>query len=200
MIQSRKIFMDFLMPKPKLVLIGSSTGGPSQLHYLLDDIILPPHVSLVIAQHMKTFFMNNFVEQFKEKSKSQIELLDCKKALRNKIYICAKNSVFLPSKTLVLKPDESGIETFFNPNIDMLFTSAVGVCDFVDVLAIIMTGMGDDGAKGLDLLRKAGAVCVGENEESCIVYGMSKKAKEINQDLEMCSLEEIKLKIESFIK
>ena len=88
-------------------------------------------------------------------------------------------------------PDESGIPTIFNPNVNMLFSSALTACGFTSVLAVLMTGIGDDGAKGLHELYKAGAQCIGENERDCVVYGMPKRAKELNPRLDMGGIKDI---------
>jgi two-component system chemotaxis response regulator CheB len=65
-------------------------------------------------------------------------------------------------------------------------------------MAILLTGIGQDGALGLKALFEAGAKCYGENEESAVVYGMPKQAKEINPELKMLSLLEIKSVLQRF--
>jgi two-component system, chemotaxis family, protein-glutamate methylesterase/glutaminase len=61
------------------------------------------------------------------------------------------------------------------PSVDVLFRS-VAKCAGANALGVIMTGMGDDGARGLLEMRKAGALTLGQDEESCVVYGMPKEA------------------------
>jgi two-component system chemotaxis response regulator CheB len=61
------------------------------------------------------------------------------------------------------------------PSVDVLFRS-VAKCAGANALGVIMTGMGDDGAVGLLEMRKAGAMTLGQDEESCVVYGMPKEA------------------------
>ena len=65
------------------------------------------------------------------------------------------------------------------PSVDVLFRS-MATCVGANALGIILTGMGRDGAAGLLQMRNAGARTLGENEASCIIYGMSKSAKEID--------------------
>lgn len=185
--------------KPKLILIGSSTGGPGQLKEILCDVVLPPLSSVVIAQHMSKFFMKSFVNQFNLDTASDVILLEEKTMLKNKIYVCAQNTIISATQNTYAAPDESDIATIFNPNVNMLFNSAVAACKTRDVFAILMTGIGDDGAQGIHALYKAGATCIGEDEKSCVVYGMPKRAKELNPKLDMGSLKEIKFKLERFI-
>ncbi|RAZ50383.1 CheB methylesterase domain-containing protein [Campylobacter hyointestinalis] len=185
--------------KQKLVLIGASTGGPGHLRELFRDIILPQNVSIVIAQHMNKAFLPSFVKEFNKDIKSEATMVKEKELLRNQIYICEKNSIILDTKQLMISPDNSGIPTIFNPNVNMLFSSAVSACKFSDVFAVLLTGLGDDGAIGLDKLYKSGAKCIAENEETAIVYGMPKRAKELNPKLETANLQNIKIELEKFI-
>ncbi|ANE34132.1 CheB methylesterase domain-containing protein [Campylobacter hyointestinalis] len=185
--------------KQKLVLIGASTGGPGHLRELFRDIILPQNVSIVIAQHMNKAFLPSFVKEFNKDIKSEATMVKEKELLKNQIYICEKNSIILDTKQLMISPDNSGIPTIFNPNVNMLFSSAVSACKFSDVFAVLLTGLGDDGAIGLDKLYKSGAKCIAENEETAIVYGMPKRAKELNPKLETANLQNIKIELEKFI-
>ena len=81
----------------------------------------------------------------------------------------------------------------------MLFKSAVPICKIVDVMGILLTGIGDDGASGLNDLYRAGAKCIAENEQTAIVYGMPKRAKDINPNLEIGNLDTIKTNLQRFI-
>lgn len=185
----------------KLILIGSSTGGPGHLKKLLCDIDIT-NCAIVIAQHMSLNFMNTFIEQGKLFFDNQdlVHRIEEKMHIKNGVYICTKNSVILPTQPLSIAPYNGDIKTTYNPNIDMLFSSATKVANIADIMAILLTGIGDDGAKGLFELYKAKAKCIAENEESAIVYGMPKRAKELNPQLLSLNLANIKIKLESFLK
>ncbi len=73
----------------KLLLIGSSTGGPNQLKFLLKDVDIK-NTCVVIAQHMSASFIPSFVNQFNKEALSEVSLLNDKEVLANKIYICQK--------------------------------------------------------------------------------------------------------------
>lgn len=181
----------------KLILIGSSTGGPNQLKSLLNDVDIK-NTCVVIAQHMSVGFIPSFVKQFNKEALSEVCLLENKELLSNKIYICQKNTIL--SGNLSIMAVYKDVETTFNPNVDLLFKSALSLSAANKILAIILTGMGDDGAKGLFELYKAGVKCLCENEEDSVVYGMPKRAREINPRLKPMSLEEIKKEIINFIE
>jgi len=65
---------------------------------------------------------------------------------------------------------------FFVPSVDEMFLSALSVIDPKKIVAVLLTGIGDDGAEGMVALKKAGAYTVAESEETAIVYGMPKEA------------------------
>lgn len=185
--------------KQKLILIGASTGGPGHLKKLLTGISLPINVSIIIAQHMSKNFVGSFASRLSQELNSDVELLNNKVTLKNKIYICAQNSIILNSQILTANIDQSGVITTYNPNVNMLFNSAVPICKIADVMGILLTGIGDDGASGLNELYKAGAKCIAENEQSAIVYGMPRRAKDINPNLEIANLDMIRTNLQRFI-
>lgn len=185
--------------KQKLILIGASTGGPGHLKKLLTGISLPINVSIIIAQHMSKNFVGSFASRLSQELNSDVELLNNKVTLKNKIYICAQNSIILNSQILTANIDQSGVITTYNPNVNMLFNSAVPICKIADVMGILLTGIGDDGASGLNELYKAGAKCIAENEQSAIVYGMPRRAKDINPNLEITNLDMIRTNLQRFI-
>ena len=85
----------------------------------------------------------------------------------------------------------SGVDSHYNPSVDHLFHSAVKLCKEYDVLAILLTGIGHDGASGLSELQNARAQCIAESEESAIVYGMPKRAVELNNNIKVMHLDDI---------
>lgn len=192
--------MPFLTKEKQMniVLIGSSTGGPNQLKFLLNDIDFS-NACVIIAQHMSANFIPSFVRQFNQEAKAEVILAgDNELLMQGKIYICQQNSVFggLLNISLNFSPEK----TTFNPNINLLFNSALNIAHTNNILAILLTGMADDGAAGLFELYKKGVKCMCENEKDCVVFGMPKKAIELNPKLRALSLNEIKKEILKFIK
>lgn len=184
--------------KQKLVLVGASTGGPGHLKKLFKGLDLNG-ASVVIAQHMSLMFIPSFIAQFGKECSAKTVMLSGTTQLKSAIYVCEKNSEILPTQPLSAAVCNPMKETTYNPNVDVLFHSGVRVCKFADVMAILLTGIGDDGARGLNELYKAGANCIAENEESAIVYGMPKRAKEINANLKSYNIHEIRIQLERFL-
>ena len=182
----------------KLILIGASTGGPGHLKKLLKNVKLNGAI-IVIAQHMNKMFINSFAMQIGKECGLDVEILNERKILKeNTVYVCEQNVVVSPNLPISAKPNTEE-KTIYTPNVDVLFKSGVGICKSANVLAILLTGIGDDGASGLDKLYKAGAKCIAENEERAIVYGMPKRAKELNQSLKSLNLTMIKKELEDFL-
>jgi two-component system chemotaxis response regulator CheB len=186
------------LKKDKLILIGASTGGPGHLKKLLKNFN-NTNVPIVIAQHMNEIFIPSFSSQLSTEVGVSVTLVSGEVELKNGIYVCEKTSSIKLNESLKISNiDFDTSPSIFNPNVDNLFISASLLTHKLDILAILLTGIGNDGALGLKALYEAGAKCFGESEQSAIVYGMPKKAKELNSDLKMLTLEEIKIEMEKF--
>lgn len=185
--------------KRKIVLIGASTGGPGHIKKLFKDIDFL-NAGFVLIQHMSKIFMTSFVEQMQSEYKVDVVPVDNKLNIENNtIYVCTQNSIIQPTQPITIAPDTSGVVTTYNPNVNILFESATSICKYADVFAVLLTGIGDDGAEGLFSLYKAGAYCIAESAESAIVYGMPKRALEKNPRVCVLSLGDIKIKLEKFL-
>lgn len=88
----------------------------------------------------------------------------------------------------------------YNPLIDKLFKSSTALADEIEVLAILLTGIGEDGARGLLALKEAGHHTIAESETSAIVYGMPRTAKELGAACEILELDRIIRAILRFVK
>lgn len=182
----------------KIVLIGASTGGPGHIKTLLDEIRLNS-ASIIIAQHMDEMFIPSFASQIQAQCNLPTEFITKRvQILPNKVYVCQTNCEILASSVAQIRPNLDA-QTAYSPNVDLLFSSATDLCKNYKIMAILLTGIGDDGAIGLKALFDAGAKCIGENEESAIVYGMPKQANEINPLLKMMNLSDIKTEFRNFL-
>ena len=185
--------------KQKIVLIGASTGGPGHLKKILSAMSNNFSMSIIIAQHMNGTFIPSFINQFNSELKADVNSIDFPLELKpTNIYICPNNCRIKKSDfTLKVEPF-LGIETPYNPSVDTLFFSAVPYCNEADILAVLLTGIGQDGANGLSELQNNGAQCIAENEQSAIVYGMPKRALEINPHIQSKHLDDIIKAIQAF--
>jgi two-component system chemotaxis response regulator CheB len=162
----------------RIVAIGTSTGGTQALEYVLTSL---PRVSpgIVIVQHMPESFTAAFAARLN--SLSQIEVREATSGDR----VIPGRALIAPGgKHMVLKRSGAYYHVDIidgppvsrhRPSVNVLFRSVAQAAG-KNALGIIMTGMGDDGAQGLKEMLTAGASTIGQNEESCVVYGMPKEA------------------------
>lgn len=177
----------------RVIAIGASTGGTEAISKIMGSI--PPDLpGIVIVQHIPPVFSRMFAERLNNSSRLQISE--------------ARDGDFLENGRVLIAPGDahmrmrkSGgryrVEVFRGekvnghcPSVDVLFESVAAECG-ADAVGIILTGMGYDGAKGLLSMRKNGAKTIGQDESSCIVYGMPKVAYNIGAVEKQASLDKI---------
>jgi len=178
--------------KEKLILIGASTGGPGHLKKIFSGLKSSFSTPVVIAQHMNSVFITSFVKQFDEELPFDFFLADSRHDVGScTIHICATHCELNKRERCLKLESVSGVDSHYNPSIDHLFYSAVKLCKEYDILAILLTGIGQDGASGLSELKNHGATCIAESKESAVVFGMPKKAAELNSNIKVMSLDKI---------
>jgi len=165
----------------KVVAIGSSTGGVEALITVLQNFPknCPP---TVITQHMPSTFTKSFAERLNRLCAPVVEeATDGARLQIGKIYVAPGGDRHLevvnpsaPSCRLVEREPVNG----HRPSVDVLFDSVATLAGR-NAVGVILTGMGRDGASGLLTMRRAGARTIGQNEKTCVVYGMPRVAHEI---------------------
>lgn len=166
----------------KFVLIGASTGGPRLIEAICKNLPKEYPHAVCIVQHMPTEFTANFAKRLNTLSKVEVLEADNGVELQKSRVIIAKGGKHLhfrkklKSYSCMLAPNTR--ERFFVPSVDEMFFSALDTLPTKNILAVELTGIGDDGADGMVALKKAGAYTLAESEESAIVYGMPKEAAE----------------------
>lgn len=179
--------------KPDFIGIGISTGGPEALRTILP--LLKTDYPIVIIQHMPPFFTAEFAKSL-NKIVNNYKVVEAKNGdiLKNNVIYIAPGG-----KQLGLKKTASRYEIIVNddppvnnhkPSVDYFFKTLYEL-DTNNFIAIIMTGMGKDGAYYITKLRIKGVYTIGQDSDTCIVYGMPKVAYEMNGLDEVLSLMEI---------
>jgi two-component system chemotaxis response regulator CheB len=161
-----------------LCVIGASTGGPPALQRLLET--LPPDFPLpvVIAQHMPPGFTRPFAQRLNGLCDLRVrEAVDGDRIERGTVLIAPAGRHLRITRRLTVAISDEPSDAPHRPSIDLMMTSAAQARPG-KVLGILLTGMGDDGADGLAMLRAQGGITIGESEESCVVFGMSRAAHE----------------------
>lgn len=180
-----------VLSRQKIVLIGASTGGPGHLKYIVSK--LNPHSNniYIIAQHMTFSYMESFVSLLNSLSPIPVKLSDSRiQLIPNRVYVCSRNSeLYRLNQALYLQSVDAN--TPYEPSVDLLFISAAQLTSDYDVISIVLTGIGDDGAEGSMVLSRSGALAIAESEKTAIVYGMPKQVSLYNKQAKILSLPEI---------
>lgn len=177
-----------------LILIGSSTGGPAALAELLRS--MPVHSPpIVIVQHIHRGFSNSLAANLSTQSNiSVVEAVGGEPLKPGKAYLAPGDHhlrVGQRDQTYYIELDESAPVNNFRPSVDVLFQSVAALKPMPFVAAALLTGMGVDGAAGLKSLREKGAYTIAQDEDSSVVYGMPKRAKELGGTCIVCPLDQI---------
>jgi two-component system chemotaxis response regulator CheB len=185
----KKLTADVMMPPPapsramartteKIVCIGASTGGTESLREVLTALpVTSP--GIVIVQHMPELFTAAFARRLDSMSEIEIkEAQDGDAVLPGRALIAPGNRHMLLQRSGAryhVAVKDGPLVSRHRPSVDVLFRSTAQYAAS-NAVGIIMTGMGDDGAKGLLEMKKAGAYTIAQDEESCVVFGMPKEA------------------------
>jgi two-component system chemotaxis response regulator CheB len=186
----------------KLVAIGASTGGTVAIERILRAIPagFPP---MVIAQHMPPTFTKAFARRLSGMSAVEVREAVEGDVLVPGLVLVAPGGMHLlvhqgPGHYLANVKD-GPLVNGHRPSVDVLFRSVARVAG-ADGLGVILTGMGGDGAKGLLDMRQAGAFTIGQDEPSCVVYGMPAVAVELGAVGEVVPLDRIAHRMTSVLE
>ncbi|MRR55503.1 MAG: chemotaxis response regulator protein-glutamate methylesterase [Deltaproteobacteria bacterium] len=183
-----KLTADAMLAKPtaramirtteKVVVVGASTGGTEALRVFLEEMPLDSP-GIVIVQHMPENFTRSFAARL-----DSLCRISVKEAENNDTVIPGRALIAPGNRHMLLK--SSGARYFVEikdgplvsrhrPSVDVLFRSAARYAG-KNAVGVIMTGMGDDGAKGMLEMKDAGAATIAQDEGTCVVFGMPKEA------------------------
>ena len=183
-----------------VVAMGTSTGGTQALEAVLTR--LPATVpGIVIVQHMPTVFTAMFAERLN--SLCQIEVREAQNGDRVHpgLALIAPGGKHMMLKRngaqYVVEVADGPLVNRHKPSVDVLFRSVAKFAG-ANALGIIMTGMGDDGARGLKEMHGAGARTIAQDEASCVVFGMPKEAIKLDAVDQIMALDQVPAAIVSF--
>ena len=175
--------------------IGTSTGGPKALQEIIPRLPKDFPAPVVIAQHMPPNFTGPFAERLNQLS--QIEVREAKEGetLKPGVALIAPGWGHMRVKRVrgietVVSISDNKEDFIYRPSVDALMGS-VAECFPGRALGVILTGMGNDGLKGLISLKKTGGRIFAQDEETCVVYGMPKAVVDAGIADKVLSLEDM---------
>jgi len=167
-----------LRTSEKVVAVGASTGGTEALRIFLQS--LPQDVpGIVIVQHMPETFTAAFAQRLNTLCSIEVkEAADNDSVQRGRALISPGNHHILLKRRgshYYVEVRDGPLVCRHRPSVDVLFRSAARYGGS-NVIGVIMTGMGDDGSRGMLEMKKAGAATIAQDKETCVVFGMPKEA------------------------
>lgn len=162
----------------KVIFVGASTGGTEAIRHFLEP--LPADMpAIMITQHMPENFTRTFAERLDKLCQLNVqEARHNTRVLPGHVYIAPGNAhleIVRSGANYMTSLNEGEPVNRHRPSVDVLFMSAARIAG-ANAIAVILTGMGKDGALGMKVMKEAGAITFAQNEESCIVFGMPKEA------------------------
>ena len=183
-----KLTADAIIEKPngramvrtteKVVVIGASTGGTEALRFLLE--VMPPDApGIVIIQHMPEHFTAAFAKRLDGLCRITVkEAVDDDTVIRGRALIAPGNHHLLLKRSgarYYVEIKDGPLVCRHRPSVDVLFRSTARYAG-KNAVGVILTGMGDDGARGMQEMKEAGASTIAQDEETCVVFGMPHEA------------------------
>lgn len=176
---------------PPLVAIGSSTGGPKALSTILSRLPANFDAAIAVVQHVDAQFAVGMIDWLND-----LTPLTVKKASagarpeKGTVLVACTNDHLWMQPNQMLNYTKDPIDYPYRPSIDVFFKSIAQYWTPKGI-AILLTGMGRDGAEGLKILRTHGWHTIAQDKESCVVYGMPRAAFELNAAVEVLNPEAI---------
>ena len=181
-------------PGPKvssLIAMGASTGGPKALAEILSRMPANLGAGILIAQHVDGEFSAGMAKWLDEQSPLSVRLAEVGAyPSRGTALLAGKNDHLVLTANLDLAYIKEPIATPFRPSVDVLFKSVAAHWPSMGI-AVLLTGMGRDGAEGMKMLHRVGWHTIAQDEATSVVYGMPKAARDLGAASEILPIDQI---------
>ncbi|MFK0729745.1 MAG: chemotaxis response regulator protein-glutamate methylesterase [Gloeotrichia echinulata GP01] len=169
---------------PPLIVIGASTGGPNALATILSHLPANFGAAIAIVQHVDAQFTPGLVEWLNQQTPLTVKLATAGSHLEaGKVLIAGTNDHLKLQSNLSLGYTKEPIDYPYRPSVDVFFKSVAQYWRRRGT-AVLLTGMGKDGAEGLSVLQQKGWHTIAQDQQTCVVYGMPKAAVELGAAVE----------------
>lgn len=176
---------------PPFVAIGASTGGPKALATILAPLPKDFRAAIVIVQHVDAQFAPGLIEWLDHQTALSVKKAEVGDRMeRGKVFVAATDDHLTMQIDRTLAYVKEPIHYPYRPSVDVFFKSIAQSWNARGI-AVLLTGMGRDGAEGLSLLKQRGWQTIAQDQASCVVYGMPKAAAELNAATDIMNPEAI---------
>lgn len=184
----------------RAVVIGASSGGPKAIHSVITALPGDLGVPIFIVQHMPKGFTKVFADRLNSNSALSVrEAEDMDEIAANKVFIAPGGFHLEVGSEKILRTTTKPPKWGVRPAVDYLFESASEVYK-EDIISVVLTGMGKDGAKGTEVIKAGGGYTISEDQSTCTIYGMPKAAYETGAVCEVVPLYHIAERIVELLK
>ncbi|MGB0564851.1 MAG: chemotaxis response regulator protein-glutamate methylesterase [Spirulinaceae cyanobacterium] len=180
---------------PPLIVIGASTGGPRALYQILSQLPSSLNAAIVIVQHIDEQFAAGLAHWLGGGSLLPVRLVhNGDRPTPGQVLIASTNDHLILRPNQSLRYTREPADAVYRPSVDVFFQTVAQHWPQAGT-AVLLTGMGRDGAQGMKQLRTFGWQTIAQNQESCVVFGMPKAAIEQGGASEVLPLEQIASRI-----
>ncbi len=189
--QARAVRVPLRRKDPTLIAIGASTGGPQALTTVLSRLPLGLPAAVVIVQHMDKKFTQGLATWLNQQVTMPVKVLvDKERPQLGVVQVPSTDHHLIMTTTGALTYAVEPADNFYHPSVDVFFHS-ISKNWHGKIIGVLLTGMGRDGAAGLLTLKEDGHHTIAQDEETSVVYGMPKAAKQLNAAAEIMPIHEI---------
>ncbi|OEU75575.1 MAG: chemotaxis response regulator protein-glutamate methylesterase [Desulfuromonadales bacterium C00003068] len=207
-----KLTADAVLAKPKseamvrttekIIAVGASTGGTEALRVVLEQFPMDSP-GIVVVQHMPENFTSGFAQRLDSLCQMSVkEAENNDTVVRGRVLIAPGNKHMLLKRSgarYYVEIKDGPLVSRHRPSVDVLFRSAARYAG-KNTVGVILTGMGDDGAKGMKEMKEAGAINIAQNEATCVVFGMPNEAIKAGGVDHVMPLESITMKVHTLCR
>ncbi|MDI1472378.1 MAG: chemotaxis response regulator protein-glutamate methylesterase [Thermodesulfovibrio sp.] len=163
----------------RLVLIGVSTGGPRTLEEILPELPSDFPMPVIVAQHMPPTFTKSFAERLNSICELNVVEVDHPMPVETGTIYIGKGGTDVVltrrAQKLIVHSKPENPSFLWHPSVEILGRSALESCDPQKIIAVMLTGMGHDGADAFTEIKKRGGKTIAESEDSAVVFGMPRE-------------------------
>lgn len=180
----------------RIIAIGASAGGPHALAEILSALPAQLPAAVLIVQHLNREFSSGLADWLDTQTSLPVCIAaEGRRPEKGRVYVAGTDEHLILNRNFTFSYVPGSKETPYRPSIDVFFRSLAlcyaGTAKSGDCMAVLLTGMGKDGAAGLLELRQKGCHTIAQDEKTSVIYGMPRAARDLGAAAEILSLHQI---------